>query len=132
MAEQLKGLSSFVWGGLPMKGLAENAVTYDLGELGDTLSALDTVVHLKRNPNAVVTGVTFNIVKGTEGLNELLALILTKVPYPLTMNDTGIKFKGFMPSSGASLFGIGDSTGSSDVEAYNVTFKGNLQILSLE
>jgi len=132
MAEQLKGLISFVYGGIPIKGLAEGSITYDVGERGDSLSALDAVVHIKRNKNAIITAITANIVKGTEGLDALLLQIQTDVNFPLTINDEGLGFKGFMASANPTQIAIGDSTGSSDVETVSVTFKGNLQILSLE
>jgi len=132
MAEQTKGLISFVYGGIAIKGLAESSLTYDIGERGDTLSALDAVVHVKRNKNAIVTGITANIVKGTEGLDDLLLQILSDINFPLTINDEGTGFKGGMASANATQVTIGDSSGGTDVETISVTFKGNLQILSLE
>ena len=132
MGEQIKGLISFVYGGVTIKGLAEGSLTYDIGERGDTVSATDTVVHIKRNKNAVVTGITANIVKGTIGLNALLALIQTDVNYPLTVNDEGMGFKGAMASANSTQIALSDSSGGADVETVSVTFKGNLQILSLE
>jgi len=130
--EQTKGLISFVYGGVAIKGLAESSLTYDVGERGDTLSALDAVVHISRNKNAVVTGITANIVKGTTGLNALLVLIQSDVNYPLTVNDEGMGFKGAMASANSTQLAIGDTTGTADVETVSITFKGNLQILSLE
>ena len=132
MSEQTKGLISFVYGGIAIKGLAEGSLTYDIGERGDTISALDTVVHIKRNKNAIVTGITANIVKGTTGLNALLALVQTDINYPLTLNDEGMGFKGAMASANSMQISLSDSSGASDVETVSITFKGNLQILSLE
>lgn len=132
MSEQTKGLISFVYGGVTLKGLAENSLTYDIGERGDTLSATDTVVHIKRNKNAVVTGITANIVKGTTGLNALLAQVQSDINYPLTVNDEGMGLKGAMASANSTQIAISDSTGTADVETVSVTFKGNLQIISLE
>ena len=132
MAEQTKGLISFVYGGVTLKGLAEGSLTYDVGERGDTLSALDTVVHIKRNKNAIVTGITANIVKGTSGLNDLLVLIQSDINHPLTINDEGMGLKGAMASANSTQIAISDSSGAADVETISVTFKGNLQILSLE
>ena len=132
MAEQQKGNISFVWGGIPIKGLAEGSITYEVGELGDTLSASDTVVHLKRNKAAIVSGVTANVVKGTPGLNALLLLIQTEVNAPLVVNDKGVGLSTTMASANATTIAIGDSSGASDIETYSFTFKGNLQILSME
>ena len=132
MAEQTKGLISFVWGGVTIKNLAEGSISYDIGERGDTLSATDAVVHIKRNKNAIVTSVTVNIVKGTSGLNALLLAIQSDINSPLTINDSGVGFKGAMASANATQITLGDSTGTADVETVSVIFKGNLQILSLE
>lgn len=132
MAEQLKGQISFVWGGIAIKGLAEGSLTYEVGELGDTLSASDTIVHLKRNKAAVVTSVTANVVKGTEGLNDLLLAIQSEVNFPLVINDTGMGLSTAMASANATQITIGDSSGAADVETYSFVFKGNLQILSME
>ena len=132
MSEQTKGLISFVYGGVTIKGLAESSLTYDVGERGDTLSALDAVVHIKRNKNAIVTGITANIVKGTTGLNALLAQVQSDINYPLTVNDEGMGLKGAMASANSTQIAISDSTGTADVETVSITFKGNLQILSLE
>lgn len=131
MATQTKGLISFVWAGIQIKGLAEGSITYDVGERGDTLSASDTVVHVKRNKNAIVTAITANIVKGTENLDELLLTIQTDINAPLTLNDEGMGFKGAMASANATQIGIGDSSGATDVETYSITLKGNLQIISM-
>ena len=130
--EQTKGLISFVYGGVTIKGLAESSLTYDIGESGDTVSATDAVVHIKRNKNAVVTGITANIVKGTTGLNALLALIQTDINYPLTVNDEGVGLKGAMASANSTQIALSDSSGGTDVETASFTFKGNLQIISLE
>lgn len=132
MADQTKGLISFVYGGIPIKGLAENSLTYDVGERGDTLSATDAVVHIKRNKNAVVTAITANIVKGTEGLDALLLQVQSDINFPLTVNDEGTGLKGAMGSANATQIAIGDSSGAADVETVSFTFKGNLQIISLE
>lgn len=132
MGNQTKGLISIMWGGVALKGLAEGSLTYDIGENGDTLSALDAVVHIKRNKSAVVTSITANIVKGTKGLTALLALVQTEINYPLTINDDGMGFKGAMPSANSTQITLGDSTGTADVETVSFIFKGNLQILSLE
>lgn len=129
---QEKGNISFVWGGVPIKNLAESSITYDIGELGDTVSAADAIVHLRRNPNSVVTGITANITKGTEGLNALLLAVKVGIPSPLTLNDSGMGAKLAMLSANATQVGIGDSSGGNDVEDYAFTFKGNLQIVSLE
>ena len=132
MANQGKGQVSFVYGGIAIKGLAEGSLTYEIGELGDTIPASDVVVHIKRNKAAVVSAVTANIVKGTAGLNDLLLLIQSEVNVPLTINDTGMGTALAMPSANATRIAIGDSSGASDVEIYSFTFKGNLNILSLE
>jgi len=132
MGEQTKGLISFVYGGVAIKGLAESSLTYDIGERGDTLSATDAVVHIKRNKNAVVTAITANIIKGTEGLDALLLLIQSDINYPLTLNDEGTGVKGAMASANATQIALGDSSGGTDAETVSFTFKGNLQLISLE
>jgi len=126
---QEKGNLSFVWAGIALKNLAEDSATYDLGELGDTLSASDAVVHIRKNPNAVVSGVTINVVKSTEGIGTLIAAIKAGIPAPFTLNDNGMGFKGFMASANPTQVTISDSTGGLDVESYGITFKGNLQIV---
>jgi hypothetical protein len=82
--------------------------------------------------NAIVTGITANMVKGTSGLNTLLTLIQSEINYPLTVNDEGMGFKGAMASANSTQIALSDSSGTADVETVSVTFKGNLQILSLE
>lgn len=129
---QGKGLVAIVWGGVQLKGLAEDSITYDVGELGDSLNAADAVVHVRRNPNSVVTAVTVNVVKGTKGVDAILLLIAAGVPLPLTINDAGTGVKAAMLSANATTVGIGGSTGGNDVESNTFIFKGNLQIISLE
>ena len=104
----------------------------NVGERGDTLSATDAVVHIKRNKNAIVTAITANIVKGTEGLDALLLQVQSDINHPLTVNDDGTGLKGAMASANATQIAIGDSSGGADVETVSFTFKGNLQIISLE
>jgi hypothetical protein len=132
MGQQLKGLVSFVYGGIAIKGLAETSITYDLGEYGDTLPSTDAVVHISLSGASIVTSLTINVVKGTEGLNDLLSLIQAKTNPPLVVNDTGIGLKGTMPSANMTTIAISDSTNTNDVESYSFTFKGNLQIISME
>lgn len=132
MANQTKGLVSIVWSGIPITGLAETAVSYDVGERGDTMSAADTVVHIQRNPNSVVSTVTVNVPKGTSNLNTILLAIQAGIPSPLTINDEGVGGRLFMASANPTQITIGDSTGGTDAEEYSFAFKGVLQILSLE
>ncbi len=128
---QKKGNFSFVFGTYTGRNLAESAVSYDIGDIGEVLSAVDAVVHLRRNKNAIVSSVTINLVKGAEGVDSLLALIATDVPYPMVMNDpdNGVRL-GFENAS-ATQMGIGDNTGTNDVETLTFTFKGNLKLLEL-
>ncbi len=131
MSNQLKGAVSFVYGAIAIKGLAESSITYDIGELGDSVSSFDAIVHVKRNKLAVLSSVTINVVKGTEGLDALLLQIQSDINFPLSINDTGTGFVGGMPSANATQISVGDSSGDSSVETYSFTFKGNLQILAM-
>ncbi len=131
MANQQKGNISILWGAVKLKGLAESSVNYDIGERGDTLSASDAVVHIKRNKNAIVTAMTINVVKGTEGLDVILQQIQTDVNFPLVVNDAGVGFKGAMASANCTQVTVGDSTGDNTVEEYAFIFKGNMQIISM-
>lgn len=127
MAEQQKGNIAIRFAGIEITNLAENAITYDLGELGDTVSALDTVVHLRKNKNTIVSGVNVSVVKGSENEALLLAAVATGVN-TLTIRDGGIGFNGAMPSANPTQFAVSDSTNALDVETYTVTFKGVLNL----
>ena len=57
---------------------------------------------------------------------------MKSVNFPLVVNDNGMGLNTVMASANATQIAIGDSSGAADVEVYSFTFKGNLQILSME
>jgi len=128
---QSKGGVSVVYGAFVATNLKESSISYDIGEIGDVVSSLDAVVHLRKNKNAVVSSVTINIVKGAKGLNTLLALIATDVPYPMVINDKNLNVKLVFESASATQISIDDTSGSTDVEGLSFQFKGNLKLLEL-
>lgn len=126
---QVKGDVSFVFSGISIENLAEDSISYDIGELGDTLSALDVIVHLRKNPNSVITTITANVVKGAENLNELLVAFTTGTPAPITIKDGDRTF--VMKSANPTQITSSNTTGGNDIETYSFIFKGKLDILSL-
>lgn len=126
---QIKGNVGIAFGTIIIKNLAEDSITYDLPELGDTLSALDTVVHLRQNPASVVSGITVNIVKGSDSANQLVTAFNVGTPLPLTIKDDGNDLEIHSESMNPTQVAISNSTGGNDVETYSFTFKGNIKVI---
>jgi hypothetical protein len=131
---QSKGNISLIYGKdapVSIKGLAESAISYEIGELGDTIGSLTDVVHIVKSKGSVVSTITVNCLKNSTGLSDLLLLIQTGIPLPLTVKDNSMNVNIFMSEANPTSLTIGDSTGGTDAEEVGFVFKGNIALLEL-
>ena len=124
---QVKGNNSLSFSGIEIKNLAEDAISYDIGDTGDVLSASDTIVHLRKNKNTIVSAITVTIVKGAKNVNLLLLANVTNVTGLFIVIDDGMGFKGVISSASITSSGVSNTTNTTDVETYSFTFKGVLR-----
>ena len=125
---QVKGNNAIFFNGIEINNLADDAISYEIGDTGDVLSANDTIVHLRKNKNTIVSGVTVTIVKGADNVNLLLLANVANTIGVLLIRDDGMGFNGVMPSSSITSSGVSNTTNTTDVETYTFTFKGVLNI----
>ena len=124
---QVKGDVSFVWGASQAFNLSKDAaISYEIGANGDTLGALKDVVHVLEDSGSIVSKVTVTFPKGAPEIAEIDALLLTRIPYPLLVRDSGIGYTVAMTSAICSQVALSDTTGGSDMETTSYTFSGNL------
>ena len=124
---QVKGQVSFVWGAISAFNLSKDAaVTYAIGQNGDTLSTVRDIVHVLEDAGSIVSIVTVTIPKGAPEIALIDAQILTKTPYPLLVRDEGIGYTIGMASAICSQVALSDTTGGSDAETVSFSFKGSI------
>lgn len=124
---QSKGQVSFLYGVVSCDNLIkENAITYDIGQNGDTVSSLRSVIHLFEDGGSIVSTITVTMPKNSPEILALEALILTRTPYPLLIRDKGLSITVGMASAACSQIALSDTTGDSTVESISYSFKGNL------
>tara|TARA_R110000737_G_scaffold8063_4_gene23622 strand:+ start:2200 stop:2598 length:399 start_codon:yes stop_codon:yes gene_type:complete len=125
---QVKGNNAIFFNGIEINNLADDAISYEIGDSGDVLSANDTIVHLRKNKNTIVSGVTVTIVKGADNVNLLLLANTANTIGVLLVRDDGMGFNGVMQSASITSSGVSNTTNTTDVETYTFTFKGVLSI----
>ena len=125
---QVKGNNAIFFNGIEIKNLAEDAISYEMGDTGDVLSAHDTIVHIRKNKSTIVSAVTVTIVKGAANVNLLILAVLANTIGTLVSRDDGMGFNGVMPSASITSNSVSNTTNTMDVETYTFTFKGVLTI----
>tara|TARA_R110000823_G_scaffold238304_1_gene363651 strand:- start:421 stop:819 length:399 start_codon:yes stop_codon:yes gene_type:complete len=128
---QINGNSAIFFNGIEIKNLAEDAIAYEIGDTGDVLSANDTIVHLRKNKNTIVSSVTVTIIKGAANIGLLLLANTANTIGVLLVRDDGMGFSGVMSSASITSSGVSNTTNTTDVETYTFTFKGVLTVAVL-
>lgn len=124
---QVKGQVSFVWGVSQVFNLSKDAsISYEIGANGDTVGSIRDVVHVLEDAGSIVSTITITLPKGAPEIAGIDALILTRIPYPLLVRDSGIGYSVAMTSAVCSQVALSDTTGASDAETTSYSFKGNL------
>ena len=54
---QVKGNNAIFFNGIEINNLADDAISYEIGDSGDVLSANDTIVHLRKNSMKVTKNI---------------------------------------------------------------------------
>lgn len=128
---QEKGNNAILFNGIELKNLAEGAISYEVGEFGDVLGANDTIVHLRKNKNSIVSAVNVTVVKGAENVDLLLLAIAANTVGALTVKDEGNGFSALMTGASITTLDISDTTNSTEIETYTFSFKGVLNIIGV-
>lgn len=128
---QVKGTTVVIWGAISFANLdKEDAVTYDVGDRGDSFGSLKSIVHVMQEAGSIVSTITVKVPKGAPETAAMLLAVASQIPYPLVVRDSGIGLNVGMLTANATQIAPSSSTGDNSKETLSFAFKGNLAIIA--